>query len=201
MSKPTSFVNNLNRSVSFPFDAQSYIESGLTVPLTPDDCTWPFELSSSSLSPVFSSDNEDFDSASIYADVPSLSSSRRSSGASEDQTPRPQRHHHKAASSGSVQSSDFGRHGKRRTAHNLVERKYRNTINVEMERLRQAVPFINSFDSNAVNGRPKSSKAIVLASAVQYIRKLEEENRELSLKNKDMRATLIRASAGWHRSN
>ena len=53
-------------------------------------------------------------------------------------------------------------------AHNLVERKYRDTLNTELGRLRQAVPHMAALGERA-------SKAAILASAVAYIARLEEE--------------------------
>ena len=55
-----------------------------------------------------------------------------------------------------------------KVAHNLVERKYRDTLNTELERLRQAVPHMAALGERA-------SKAAILASAVGYISRLEAE--------------------------
>jgi len=64
----------------------------------------------------------------------------------------------------------------KRSSHNQVERKYRETLNSGLERLRQAVPAVRegNFPATA-NGRP--SKAQVLEGAITYIKQLEEEVR------------------------
>jgi len=64
-----------------------------------------------------------------------------------------------------------------RTPHNVIERKYRESLNSEMERLRIAVPMTASWETNvcATTGKPKPSKAIVLAAAINYIHDLERE--------------------------
>ena len=61
----------------------------------------------------------------------------------------------------------------RAAAHNLVERKYRDSLNTELERLRHAIPLIRHLDTDTPAGRPRSSKATVLAMATDYIKKLE----------------------------
>jgi hypothetical protein len=59
--------------------------------------------------------------------------------------------------------------------HNQVERKYREGLNSELERLRRAVPTLLQSVEGEVMGQPKPSKAIVLASAIDYIKKTEKE--------------------------
>lgn len=62
-----------------------------------------------------------------------------------------------------------------RLPHNQVERKYREGLNSELERLRKAVPTLPQSDEAGVMGQPKPSKAMVLAGAIDYIRKIERE--------------------------
>jgi len=83
---------------------------------------------------------------------------------------------------------------KRRMAHNLVEKRYRNTINSEMERLRQMVPHVVTIDAQTPNGRSKASKATVLSSAVRYIQELEADRHRLAVENEDMRMAVGRYS-------
>jgi hypothetical protein len=59
--------------------------------------------------------------------------------------------------------------------HNQVERKYREGLNSELESLRRAVPTLLQSVEGEVMGQPKPSKAIVLASAIDYIKKTEKE--------------------------
>ena len=62
-----------------------------------------------------------------------------------------------------------------RTPHNEVERRYRDGLNTELDRLRRAVPTIpQGIDSNIMS-TVKPTKAVVLAAAIEYITKLEKE--------------------------
>lgn len=74
-----------------------------------------------------------------------------------------------------------------RLPHNQVERKYREGLNAELERLRRAVPTLPQSDEAGAMGQPKPSKAMVLASAIEYIRKLEAENGALKVDNERLR--------------
>lgn len=71
----------------------------------------------------------------------------------------------------------------KRQPHNEVERKYREGLNAELERLRLAIPTLPQCDSQAANGAPKPSKATVLASAIDYIHKMERERDRLRQEN------------------
>jgi acyl-coenzyme A synthetase/AMP-(fatty) acid ligase len=59
--------------------------------------------------------------------------------------------------------------------HNQVERKYREGLNSEIEKLRRAVPTLPQSNDSGVIGQPKPSKAIVVSAAVDYIRRTEKE--------------------------
>ncbi|KAF3048088.1 hypothetical protein E8E12_010185 [Didymella heteroderae] len=74
-----------------------------------------------------------------------------------------------------------------RLPHNQVERKYREGLNAELERLRRAVPSLPQSDEAGAMGQPKPSKSMVLASAIEYIRKLEVENSALKADNDRLR--------------
>lgn len=76
-----------------------------------------------------------------------------------------------------------------RLPHNQVERKYREGLNAELERLRRAVPTLPQSDEAGAMGQPKPSKAMVLASAIEYIQKLEAERDTLKLDNERLRQT------------
>jgi hypothetical protein len=75
-----------------------------------------------------------------------------------------------------------GRITKRRVPHNEVERKYRDGLNKQLERLRNAVP--------SLKGQERISKTEVLSNAISYIYSLEETSRRIQ-KEKDMLCTLI----------
>jgi len=81
----------------------------------------------------------------------------------------------------------------KRARHNLVERKYRDTLNAELERLRCAIPNIASLGGSTDDGgshSSKPSKAIILASAVAYIRSMEGEYDRLNKKQKELQELL-----------
>ena len=58
--------------------------------------------------------------------------------------------------------------------HTEVERKYREKLNAELERLRRAVPMLPQCDS-ADMGAVKPSKSMILAVAIDYIKELERQ--------------------------
>lgn len=62
--------------------------------------------------------------------------------------------------------------------HTEVERKYREKLNMELERLRRAVPTLPQNDSNDSMGATKPSKSMVLAVAIDYIKELERQRDE-----------------------
>jgi hypothetical protein len=66
-----------------------------------------------------------------------------------------------------------------RLPHNQVERKYREGLNTELERLRKAVPTLPHRDNGDTMGQPKPSKAMVLSSAIDYIKRIEREKEAL----------------------
>lgn len=74
-----------------------------------------------------------------------------------------------------------------RLPHNQVERKYREGLNSELERLRRAVPTLTQRDPQDLTGPPKPSKATILASAIEYIEKLERERDALCEENEKLR--------------
>jgi hypothetical protein len=76
----------------------------------------------------------------------------------------------------------------RRQPHNEVERKYREGLNAELERLRMAIPTLPQWNSQLLRGPPKPSKATVLASAIDYIHKMELERDRLKRENEVLRA-------------
>jgi hypothetical protein len=56
--------------------------------------------------------------------------------------------------------------------HTEVERKYREKLNMELERLRRAVPILPQSDAADA---AKPSKSMVLAVAIDYIKELERQ--------------------------
>lgn len=99
---------------------------------------------------------------------------------------------HSPTSSGSI--TKYQRAG--RLPHNQVERKYREGLNSELERLRRAVPTLPQSDDGAVMGQPKPSKATVLSSAIEYIHRIEAERDVLKEENERLRQSQRRGADG-----
>lgn len=59
--------------------------------------------------------------------------------------------------------------------HTEVERKYREKLNTELDRLRRAVPCLLQNDAANSVGAAKISKSVVLAVAIDYIKELERQ--------------------------
>ncbi|KAF1999162.1 hypothetical protein P154DRAFT_437801 [Amniculicola lignicola CBS 123094] len=74
-----------------------------------------------------------------------------------------------------------------RLPHNQVERKYREGLNSELERLRRAVPTLIQRDTRDLTSPPKPSKATILASAIEYIKTTERERDMLRLEVERLR--------------
>lgn len=79
-----------------------------------------------------------------------------------------------------------------RQPHVQVERKYREGLNSDLERLRCAVPTLLQSGEGAVMGQPKPSKAMVLSCAVAYIAKIEYERDGLREGNEQLGGSIWR---------
>lgn len=90
------------------------------------------------------------------------------------------------ASSSTCKAQGNGRPS-HRLPHNQVERKYREGLNNELERLRKAVPTLPQGEEGIAMGTPKPSKAMVLAGAIEYIKRLERERDGLVDENDRLR--------------
>ncbi|KAL5118984.1 hypothetical protein ACEQ8H_003113 [Pleosporales sp. CAS-2024a] len=87
-------------------------------------------------------------------------------------------------------------HRSRRLPHNQVERKYREGLNSELERLRNAVPSLSPSQEDAAIDQPKPSKGMILASAIDYIKTIERERDALLVENEQLRQSQI-SSHSW----
>ncbi|OCK85860.1 hypothetical protein K432DRAFT_285895 [Lepidopterella palustris CBS 459.81] len=79
---------------------------------------------------------------------------------------------------------------RRRLPHNQVERKYRESLNTQLDSLRRVVPALQqnqrACDSADIEDLPtpsKPSKAVVLASATAYIKQMEKDKKSLADEN------------------
>jgi hypothetical protein len=91
-------------------------------------------------------------------------------------------------------SAKYQRSG--RLPHNQVERKYREGLNSELERLRKAVPSLSQSDEANMIGQPKPSKGMILSSAIDYIKTIEREKLALREEVEQLKQTQ-RQSLGW----
>ncbi|KAJ4292615.1 hypothetical protein N0V90_009278 [Kalmusia sp. IMI 367209] len=79
---------------------------------------------------------------------------------------------------------------RRRLPHNQVERKYRESLNTQLESLRRVVPSLQQnqrgCDGADIEDLPtpsKPSKAVILASATAYIKSMEKDKKTLHDEN------------------
>jgi hypothetical protein len=85
----------------------------------------------------------------------------------------------------------------RRQPHNQVERKYRESLNTQLESLRRVVPSLQQnhglCDGADIEDLPtpsKPSKAVILASATAHIRQQEKERKSLADENQALKARI-----------
>jgi len=86
---------------------------------------------------------------------------------------------------------------RRRLPHNQVERKYRESLNTQLESLRRVVPALqqnprvcDGADIEDLPAPSKPSKAVILASATAYIKQVEKENKTMQEENAMLRARI-----------
>ncbi|OAK99677.1 hypothetical protein IQ06DRAFT_294112 [Phaeosphaeriaceae sp. SRC1lsM3a] len=94
----------------------------------------------------------------------------------------------------SINACSLGQHQRApRQPHRQVERKYRDNLNSDLERLRRAVPTLCQSEEGSAIGRPRPSKAMVLSCAIDYIAKIELERDGLQEGNKLLGGTMWRS--------
>jgi hypothetical protein len=95
----------------------------------------------------------------------------------------------------SPQANDDGKpKSRRRLPHNQVERKYRESLNTQLDSLKRVVPSLQqnprACDGADIEDLPapsKPSKAVILASATAYIKQMEREKKSLADENQLLR--------------
>ncbi|KAF2006580.1 hypothetical protein P154DRAFT_219723 [Amniculicola lignicola CBS 123094] len=92
--------------------------------------------------------------------------------------------------------------GRRRLPHNQVERKYRESLNTQLESLRKVVPALqqnprvcDGADIEDLPAPSKPSKAIILASATAYIKQMEKDKKRVEEENLAMKARIKQLQA------
>ncbi|KAF2853533.1 hypothetical protein T440DRAFT_389937 [Plenodomus tracheiphilus IPT5] len=125
---------------------------------------------------------------------------------SKDNTTSPTDHAQRMKSEGTDESpakespnanDDQKPKSRRRLPHNQVERKYRESLNTQLDSLRRVVPALQQ-DLRACDGADiedlptpsKPSKAVILASATAYIKQQEKEKKSLADENQVLRSKI-----------
>jgi len=97
----------------------------------------------------------------------------------------------------SPQATDDKPKSRRRLPHNQVERKYRESLNTQLESLRRVVPSLQqnqgACDGADIEDLPtpsKPSKAVILASATAYIKQQEKDKKALADENHLLKARI-----------
>jgi hypothetical protein len=86
---------------------------------------------------------------------------------------------------------------RRRLPHNQVERKYRESLNTQLESLRRVVPSLqqnqrgcDGADMEDLPTPSKPSKAVILASATAYIKQMEKDKKAVVDENALLKARI-----------
>jgi hypothetical protein len=97
----------------------------------------------------------------------------------------------------SPQAGDDKPKNRRRLPHNQVERKYRESLNTQLESLRRVVPSLQqnqaACDGADIEDLPtpsKPSKAVILASATAYIKQQDKDKKTLADENHLLKARI-----------
>ena len=157
--------------------------------------------------PIFSSPQHDhtFASSVAPASTPSLHHSPaslhngRTSSASSHSSPEPATASKKRKSPSEADDDDdaspAGKRGQppKKTAHNMIEKRYRTNLNDKIAALRDSVPSLRVMsrpngteedddpeDLEGLTPAHKLNKATVLSKATEYIRHLEKRNKRLA---------------------
>jgi len=93
----------------------------------------------------------------------------------------------------------------KKTAHNMIEKRYRTNLNDKITQLREAIPSLRSGaprfgnyededgyddDFTSLVPVPKLNKATILSKATEYIMQLEARNRNLETENNAIRGRM-----------
>ncbi|KAF5852423.1 hypothetical protein GGP41_007855 [Bipolaris sorokiniana] len=88
-----------------------------------------------------------------------------------------------------------------RIPHNMVERKYRDGLNAQLERLRRAVPALLQSDDGDGTSQPRPSKSMVIAAAINYIETVTLERDMLQAENNKIGSSKGRRGSKRRRVN
>jgi hypothetical protein len=94
----------------------------------------------------------------------------------------------------STEADDGKPKSRRRLPHNQVERKYRESLNTQLDSLKRVVPSLqqgqrvcDGADIEDLPAPSKPSKAVILASATAYIKQMEKDKKSLADENQMLR--------------
>ncbi|OBA20226.1 hypothetical protein METBIDRAFT_44344, partial [Metschnikowia bicuspidata var. bicuspidata NRRL YB-4993] len=94
---------------------------------------------------------------------------------------------------------------KPKTSHNIIEKKYRTSINAKILELREVVPTLKfatgkarvlMADLDGLSPACKLNKASILTKANEYIKHMRKKNKTLEKQIRDLQEFVSRASAG-----
>ncbi|KAK0617414.1 hypothetical protein B0T14DRAFT_433257 [Immersiella caudata] len=139
----------------------------------------------------------------------SSSSHDKGAGSSPDAAGPAKASSRKRKSSAEVDDDDDdedmdGQHPVKKTAHNMIEKRYRTNLNDKIAALRDSVPALRIMSKSArgedttedreelhgLTPAHKLNKATVLSKATEYIRHLEKRNNRLLEENNSMQARI-----------
>ncbi|KAK3337559.1 helix-loop-helix DNA-binding domain-containing protein [Cercophora scortea] len=192
-------TNNNNQSALFQ-SPQVMMVSTATAPMTklnseaapqePSAQTTTKRASPRNLKRKSSSSGSDEDEESSSPPPPSR---RRSTGTNQQ---------HKATKESSQQTAP------KKTAHNMIEKRYRTNLNDKIAQLRDSIPTLRvvaqrlenqqgfeedggeAADENDAGPTPKLNKATILSKATEYISQLERRNSCLETENNALRGRM-----------
>ncbi|KAN0089945.1 hypothetical protein V8E51_018524 [Hyaloscypha variabilis] len=193
------------------FDPSSPTEFGLPSPIsdtssfTPEDKFDPKSLISPwALPTTFDTATDSMLAAAsncLYGDgspsilAPSIASSPASSSSDTEhdtEAPKPTTRARKSRPSNPRSRSPIA---KSPTAHNLIEKRYRNNLNTKINTLRDTLPSLRSAaEGDGAERRPaqKCNKGVILDTAIQYIAELERDVGRLSKENAALQGVVKR---------
>jgi hypothetical protein len=136
---------------------------------------------------------------------------RKSSSASEEEESSPNKRSSQSPSSSPIIKAEKieDKEGQvpKKTAHNMIEKRYRTNLNDKIAQLRDAVPALRVVAQRFEHGDdgeegfmedeyaglapvPKLNKATILSKATEYIMQLERRNRGLETENNALRGRM-----------
>jgi len=148
-------------------------------------------------------EQESFEDTKRY---PSRNLKRKNSTTSESEEEEEHREIKRTSPSPKTPAAKAG-NGPKKTAHNMIEKRYRTNLNDKIAQLRDSVPALRvaaqrmeqgscgaegdaEDDMSGLIPAPKLNKATILSKATEYIAQLERRNRGLETENNALRGRM-----------